>query len=280
MRRRLFAPLPLRWTRASYLVLSVFLATLALFATVWWPLVEDYLAWLDPRQPVWTQLDWLLLSIFTFMTLLITMGADVRLDARIATVGLAGGLVIESWGTHSGLWFYFTQERPPLWILPAWPVASLTIERIRRLLDRLLPQHPKAFVALHAILHAGFLALLVSFTWPTRGEPLTLLVWLLCLLLALAPGDTRQSVLAFAAGAGLGYFLELWGTTRQCWTYYTLQTPPPFAVLAHGLAAVAFGRTSELLVRAARRLGLRRDEEPASPGPHAMRAPGSGGPPA
>lgn len=44
------------------------------------------------------------------------------------------------------------------------------------------------------------------------------------------------------AGAGLGYFLELWGTTRECWTYYTLQTPPLFAVLAHGMAAVAFWR--------------------------------------
>ena len=47
-------------------------------------------------------------------------------------------------------------------------------------------------------------------------------------------------LLVFAAGAGLGYFLELWGTTRECWTYYTLQTPPLFAVLAHGAAAVAF----------------------------------------
>jgi hypothetical protein len=48
--------------------------------------------------------------------------------------------------------------------------------------------------------------------------------------------------LTFLAGAGLGYFLEVWGTTRQCWTYYTFQTPPFFAVLAHGMAAVAFWR--------------------------------------
>lgn len=44
------------------------------------------------------------------------------------------------------------------------------------------------------------------------------------------------------AGMGLGYYLELWGTTRECWTYYTLETPPLFAVLAHGMAAVAFWR--------------------------------------
>jgi len=32
----------------------------------------------------------------------------------------------------------------------------------------------------------------------------------------------------------------VWGTTRQCWTYYTYQTPPFFAVLAYGMAAVPF----------------------------------------
>ena len=60
-------------------------------------------------------------------------------------------------------------------------------------------------------------------------------------------------VLTFAAGAGLGYFLERWGTTRECWTYYTLQTPPLFAVLAHGMAAVAFWRTALLLKAVANR---------------------------
>ena len=50
-------------------------------------------------------------------------------------------------------------------------------------------------------------------------------------------------------GAALGYFLELWGTTCECWTYYTNQTPPLFAVLAHGMAAVSFWRGG-LLTRA------------------------------
>jgi hypothetical protein len=66
---------------------------------------------------------------------------------------------------------------------------------------------------------------------------------LLCILITLTPTDHRLAVITFAAGAGLGYFLERWGTTRLCWMYYTQQTPPLFAVLAHGLAAVAFWRT-------------------------------------
>jgi hypothetical protein len=49
-------------------------------------------------------------------------------------------------------------------------------------------------------------------------------------------------LLTFVAGSGLGYYLEVWGTTRECWTYYTRETPPLFAVFAHGMAAVAFWR--------------------------------------
>ena len=36
---------------------------------------------------------------------------------------------------------------------------------------------------------------------------------------------------------------------KLCWTYYTRQAPPLFAVLAHGMAAVAFWRTGLLLKR-------------------------------
>lgn len=61
------------------------------------------------------------------------------------------------------------------------------------------------------------------------------------------PSDPREFMLTFAAGAGLRLFLEIWGTTRACWNYYTLETPPPFAILAHGMAAVAFVRRLEVV---------------------------------
>jgi hypothetical protein len=80
---------------------------------------------------------------------------------------------------------------------------------------------------------------------------------LLCALLILSPTDYRMATLIFIAGAGLGYFLELWGTTRECWTYYTHQTPPLFAVLAHGMASVAFWRANLILGRFSRTLKAR-----------------------
>jgi len=66
-------------------------------------------------------------------------------------------------------------------------------------------------------------------------------------LIILSPGEKRAALILFLAGTGLGYFLERWGTTRECWTYYTRETPPLFAVLAHGMAAVAFWRAGVLL---------------------------------
>ncbi len=215
----------------------------------------EYLALFNPAYPLWVQIDWLLVGIFAFMSLMIMAGADLRHDAQVAFVGLVGGLVIESWGTQTSLWTYYTNERPPLWIIPAWPIASLAIDRMARLADRLLPAgQGKAYRRLYAACFGIFLLIMVRFIWPTFDKPLTWMALLLCLLLILVPYDRRLALLTFAAGAGLGYFLERWGTTRECWTYYTGQTPPLFAVLAHGMAAVAFWRARLLLVMVVVRL--------------------------
>ena len=238
--------LGLRWTRASYWLMSSFLAVIALIIVVWWPLVVDYFALYDPDLPPWVQLDWLLIGIFALMSVLIMAGADLKADARIVLVGLAGGLVIESWGTQTNLWTYYTLERPPLWIIPAWPIASLSIDRLYRLLDRSLPRKPRLESALYWTMLLGFYGLMLWFVWPTRGLSLTVMALGLCAFLILTPRQPRAMLLTFVAGAGLGYFLERWGTTRSCWTYYTLQTPPVFAFLAHGMAAVAFWRAGML----------------------------------
>ena len=64
------------------------------------------------------------------MSLTIVARADLRTDGLIVLVATVGGLVIEAWGTQTNLWFYYTSERPPLWIIPAWPIATLSIDRI------------------------------------------------------------------------------------------------------------------------------------------------------
>lgn len=238
----------LRWTRASYVLLSTFAMTLFMLAYVWWPLAEEYLSQIDWSQSLWSQLDWLLIGIFFVMSALIMVGADLRVDLVIIAVGLIGGLVIESWGTQTELWTYYTAERPPLWIIPAWPIASLSIDRLVRILHRLTPtEHESLYKRIYWLVFPVFIALMLVFVWPTRDKPFTLLALILCIILTVTPTNHRIAVLTFAAGTGLGYFLERWGTTRLCWTYYNEQTPPLFAVVAHGMAAVAFWRAGLLL---------------------------------
>ncbi|MBN1934112.1 MAG: hypothetical protein JW934_05585 [Anaerolineae bacterium] len=241
----------LGWTRSSTALIGAFLLTLALIVIVWWPLAEQELALIDWERPIWGQLDWLLLGDFAAMSLLIVAGADLRTDVWIALVALFGGLAIETWGTQTGLWTYYTLEAPPLWIIPAWPIANLAVNRLARLLnllvDHILPPHKKAhFRFLYWLIFIPFFALLIRFAWPTLTRPLTLLAIVACALTLLSINNHRQAVLVFIAAAGLGYFLELWGTTRLCWTYYTEFQPPIFAVLSHGMAAVAVWRTDQL----------------------------------
>jgi hypothetical protein len=73
--------------------------------------------------------------------------------------------------------------------------------------------------------------------------------------------DTRNDALLFVGGSLLGMFLEYWGTSRHCWTYYTGEIPPPIAVFAHGFASVAFSRGVLVLERAIAR--VRPEQAPA-----------------
>ncbi|MBI5946066.1 MAG: hypothetical protein HY864_17020 [Chloroflexi bacterium] len=284
------------WTRDSSILLGGFFVTIFLIVYIWWPLAEEYLAYVDWNGAWWLYIDWLLLGVFLFMSVTIVARANLKTDVLIVFVGICGGLAIESWGTQTNLWHYYTAERPPLWIIPAWPIASLSIDRISRFLDwlikalttevtksteeKLFPQGAVpnssvdspgtarqgrcvAFVVkvLYWITFASFLTLMLVFVSPTFDKSYTWLSLALCILLIVTPTDQRFALLTFIAGAGLGYFLELWGTTRECWTYYTNETPPLFAVLAHGMAAVAFWRAGLIVKMIGGRIGLLKQQQ-------------------
>jgi hypothetical protein len=237
----------MRWTRSSYVILGILMLTVFVIIYVWWPLAQMVLSYINWEGDWWRYMDWLLVGIFLFMSLTIMAGADLRRDAFIILVGAVGGLVIEGWGTQTYLWWYFTAQRPPLWIIPAWPIASLTIDRMVRFMSSQLPKNARNWEHLYRsaywLVFVAFFGMMVYFVWPTIGKSMTLMAILLVAFLILTPTDHRIALLTFLAGTGLGYFLETWGTTRECWTYYTLQKPPVFAILAHGMAAVAFWRS-------------------------------------
>lgn len=249
----------LGFTRHSSYLFSAFLLTCLLIVYIWWPLAVEY--WEIIREyhqagyPWYALVDWLLLGVFAFMSITIMARANFRVDGLIVFVGVLGGLVIESWGTQTNLWHYYTSERPPLWIIPAWPIASLSIDRITRLFRwATVGWSESAFRALYWPIFSGFYVLMLWYASPTFDKSYTILALIICALMILTPTSHRYAVLTFAAGSGLGYFLELWGTTRECWTYYTNETPPIFAVFAHGMAAVAFWRAGLLTQKTWERL--------------------------
>lgn len=259
------------WTRDSSILLGGFLLTVFLIVYIWWPLAEEYLKYVDWNGAWWRYMDWLLLGIFGFMSVTIIARANLKTDLLIVFVGVCGGLAIESWGTQTNLWHYYTAERPPLWIIPAWPIASLSIDRITRALNFLTTKVTKEhqgdsiFKILYWITFASFLTLMLVFVSPTFDKSFTWLATILCILLILTPTDHRFALLTFIAGSGLGYYLELWGTTRECWTYYTNQTPPLFAVLAHGMAAVAFWRAGLMVKFVMNKVWGKKESDTASP---------------
>ena len=98
------------------------LATLACLgvAVGWGPLLYTHFADDLLLRVVWGSL---------VMSTLVARDADH--DVPLVFVAAAGGLCIEAWGTTTGLWHYFTDERPPPWIIPAWPMAALATLRLR-----------------------------------------------------------------------------------------------------------------------------------------------------
>jgi hypothetical protein len=243
----------LYWSKTSYVLLSGFLLILFLIGYVLWPLVDEYLSYFSPEVSIWRQLDWLLIGNFLVMSILIMLNADLRRDIPLFIIALAGGFIIESWGTLSGLWTYYTYETPPLWIIPAWPIAALSVNRLLMLSKKLTQKIPdKVFQIGYWLLFGGFYVLLIEFILPSAAHPLTIFALIMCMIVIFSSQSKRSDVLILLMGSALGYFLERWGTSRLCWTYYTGGTPPFFTVIAHGMASVAVWRVYQwflLLIR-------------------------------
>jgi len=233
----------LRWTKTGTAILSVFWVVLFLIGYVWWPLLEEYISQFNPEISIWQQIDWLLIGNFMVMSVLITLNADLKHDLPFVLIALCGGFFIETWGTQSGLWTYYTFETPPLWIIPAWPIAALSVNRLNMFFLKWTRKIPDSlFQWAYWPTFGVFILLLIRFTWITLGHPMTMISLIISFALIFTGKDRRSTLLILIFGSVLGYFLERWGTTRLCWAYYTGGMPPFFTVLAHGMASVAIWR--------------------------------------
>ncbi len=245
--RLAFVELRRGYDRRSLVALGLLVVTYGSVALVWGTQL------IDTSRNV----DWFLAFTWLLMTIVLCWRMRPQRDAIRAGVGLVGGLAIEAWGTATLLWTYWTAERPPLWIIPAWAVATLAIDRISGALDTLLPRARWVEQARTPLL-AGFVALMTWFAWPTIQTWPTQLAVAAMIGVVLWRRNPREDVTLFLGGALLGVLLEYWGTSRYCWTYYTKAPPPITAVLAHGFASVAFQRGASIVERALERTRVAR----------------------
>ncbi len=224
------------------------------------------IVWRDYVSLTWADFDGLLLFLWLAMMALGAHRFEARRDLPLALVAFGGGLVIETWGTRSGLWTYFTHEQPPLFILPAWPVAALATERLARAALRVVPRRDGRVVRW---LRGGALLAFCMYLWvwtaPGRAHPLTWVAYAFVALACLTGKTPREDLVRFAAGSLLGWLLEYWGTSRECWTYWDGGTPPLCAVFSHGFATVAFARGAGMVRDAANVLASRWAPATAAP---------------
>lgn len=203
------------------------------------------------------RVDWLFVIIWVLMYRLIKHKSALWRDIPLFIIGLSAGFIVEAFGTQTELWTYYTGQRPPLWIIPSWPVAGIAIDHLVRIVNPKLPDLPKpVYLVLYWLLLPGFYLLMFLFVQHTLSEPFTIFALVTAALFILFPKDYRMAVISFLVGSGFGFFLELWGTTRLCWTYHTGETPPVFAVFAHGFVAMAIWRLSNLLHYVLHKLGI------------------------
>jgi hypothetical protein len=213
--------------------LGIVVALCCLYASVGW----RYRELVEPEYVA----DGLLWGLWVLMTAAIAWRFRLVEDGSLMLVAAVGGFVIEWWGTSTNLWHYFTAERPPLWIVPAWPVATIVIDRLAVPLAGL-----RRFGFAYWALLPAFVVTMASFAWPTIDVLATRVVIVLMVGVVVVRPRPERDVTLFLCGSLVGVLLEYWGTSRQCWTYYTGEVPPLEAVFAHGFASVAFGRAHQL----------------------------------
>ncbi len=249
MAAKMLATIRAGYNRRSLGALAVLIVLYALVTWVWQDVFD------------FSTSDWFFASIWIAMSAILCFRVDATRDVPRALVGLFGGLAIEAWGTATELWKYETHERPPFWIVPAWPVATLAIDRLGQIALLALPRRAERITVPVLLCFSGWM------TWFARATLSSPMTWLVCAVM-IAVGATstkrRHDLALFAGGTVLGVFLEYWGTSRGCWTYWTQETPPIIAAFAHGFASVAFQRGIDLMIASLRHAPWNKSRLPPS----------------
>ncbi len=168
----------------------------------------------------------------------VPVGAEPARDGFIVLSASVYGYIAEAWGTRSGLWIYYTGEKPPLWIIPAWFIGALVIERLSRQTVKITSR--LAENSLNDWLYRAwifvFSCVFISFSAKSILTPAGILTTLLlAITLFSSRKQRRRDTAVLFTGMVCVFFADLWGTTNNCWIYHVQER-------AYGLAyGISFG---------------------------------------
>ncbi len=247
---------PIGFNRKSIFALLILVSVISVIAFSWPELAAAEWNAIFGRGNWVANMDWLLFGLGVFFFVCTALDPNPRADLATITAGIVGGAIIEVWGTRAGLWYYYTGERPPLWILPAWGMSALSNEKMQRLSMLLMPASMRESLLsdrdgspLSRFGYFTTMSLLVIFylywSWPAIQHPFTFFTTALIIAALASPRYPGYAFSLFLNGALLGIFLEIWGTTRHCWNYYDGKTPSPFPIFGHGIAALCFWKMKD-----------------------------------
>jgi len=162
-----------------------------------------------------------------------------RRDATMFLLASIGGFLIESWGTQTGLWTYYTGETPPLWIIPAWPLGTLIIDRMSEKAKARWAERVGDAAVWGYWAFAVTCPLIVSwFAWTRMSHPGTPLMILTFILAFYLKPDPKEDFWILIGGKFYVFFAVFWGATNNCWRYH-IQTGS-FSSLAAGIVVELF----------------------------------------
>lgn len=165
-------------------------------------------------------------SILLMTLRVIPLRMEPKKDALIALFATVLGWIVEAWGTRTGVWSYYTGEKPPLWVVPGWTLGALVIGRVAeevearwgRLLEGRRPLVYWGFAF-------AFTAVFWAFVLPAAPRLSSLAVFLLLLAGLLVRPDPRDAALLLT-GLAYVFIADFWGTTNGCWAYYVQRKLP------------------------------------------------------
>jgi hypothetical protein len=169
----------------------------------------------------------------------------------------------EWWGTTQGVWEYWNNATPPVYLPPLWGIGLLTVYRLAvllaPLLERDLPRWVKwtmfgsfFVLPLATLIHSW--PMLAAVDWQGRLDIHFVAGLVVGTALILYRFELRQSFLLYLCGTLLGGTYEYLGTSMREWTYITGEAPPLWIAPLWGLATVAMTKLALLVREAAKKI--------------------------